>query len=154
MNYCSNCRQGNEDSQNYCRYCGTPLVQPQKQPNSTQPPKPYGWASPSSPLHNVANGPKSQEPQSVQPFAAVPVYQPPSPQSGQQSNLPIINQNYTGYHCPRCGTNALPIIKSKISGGGWAVLILMIFFCFPLFFIGLLMREETRVCPACLTQIG
>ena len=157
MNFCSNCRQANDAGQNYCRYCGAPLAQPQRQPGGFPPnqsPKPYSWASPSSPLHNVVKGPEqSEEPQRVQPLP--PIYQPPAVQFGQDTNnVPLGNHQYNGYHCPRCGTNALPIVKSKVSGGGWAVLILMIFFCFPLFFIGLLMREETRVCPACLTQIG
>ncbi|MEP6924852.1 MAG: LITAF-like zinc ribbon domain-containing protein [Pyrinomonadaceae bacterium] len=150
--FCQNCRQSNDSGQNYCRHCGAPLLQPSKQTNAPpQPPKPYGWASPSSPLHNVANGGNLQEPQKVEPLAPAN-YQPPP--FAQASNSSIMPQHLRGYRCPRCGINAPPVVQKKISDGGWIVFVLMLIFCFPLFFIGLLMREERRVCPACLLQVG
>ena len=153
MNFCSNCRQVNEAGQNYCRHCGAPLTQPQRQTDVSSQPKPYGWASPSSPLHHVANGESQVEPQKVEPRAH-PNYQPPAVAYSPMTNPQLMRQQLGGYHCPRCGTTALPITKTKISSGGWIVFVLMLIFCFPLFFIGLLMREDTRVCSVCLTQIG
>lgn len=147
---CQNCGQSNDNGQNYCRHCGAPLVLPQRRAN-VPPPKPYGWASPSSPLHNVADGENQAGSQLIQPVASSN-YQPP-PALAQMPNSPIM-QHLVGYHCPRCGTTAAPIVQSRISTGGWVVFVSMLLFCFPLFFIGLLMREDYRVCPICLAQIG
>lgn len=41
------------------------------------------------------------------------------------------------------------MVESKISQDGWVVFIVLLFFCLPLCWIGLLMRQETRVCPVC-----
>lgn len=148
---CQNCGQSNESGQNYCRHCGAPLVQPQRQSNLPPQPKPYGWASPSSPLHSVADGETASPPQRVQPLTP-PDYRPPQFPSAPSSQA--VSQTFNNYRCPRCGTNAPPIIQSKISDGGWIVFVLMLIFCFPLFFIGLLMREHTSVCSACLHRLG
>ena len=143
MIVCQNCGESNETGQNYCRQCGAPLVQMQKQTiNTTPQPKPYGWASPSSPLHKVADEENTLKAPNYQP----PVYHAP--------HSPIMQTGFVGYRCPRCGATAAPIAQSKISDGGWIVFVLMLIFCFPLFFIGLLMREQYRVCPACLARIG
>jgi hypothetical protein len=40
-------------------------------------------------------------------------------------------------------------VRTQISAAGWTVFIVMILFCWPLFFIGLLMTEEYRVCSDC-----
>ncbi len=151
---CQNCGKLNDGGQNYCRHCGAPLTQPNRQTNPpAQSPKPYGLASPSSPLHDIADTESRLEPQQVQPFAPPP-YQPPPSRFAPVSNPPIVSQNFNGYRCPRCGTSATPIIKKKVSSGGWIVFVAMLLLCFPLFFIGLLMREDYCVCPACLAQIG
>jgi lipopolysaccharide-induced tumor necrosis factor-alpha factor len=129
---CGKCGQFNEEGQNFCRFCGAAMLQ-----NQTKTPRPYGWASPSSPLHDVAG---FGEPQQVQPLVQTP---PPVPQS-----------QLSGYHCPRCGTTAPPQIRRKISDGGWIVFVLMLLFCFPLFWIGFLIKEEERVCSMCFARLG
>ena len=123
---CSNCGRLNDDAVRVCRYCGGGL-QPgwgatgQRGYATPQPPPPYSWANSNPPA-----------PLPV-PIPQPPVYQPPQ----------------SGYRCPRCGTAYLPIVESKISQDGWLVFILLLFFCFPLFWIGLMMRQETRICPMC-----
>jgi len=58
-----------------------------------------------------------------------------------------MSQPYSGqYRCPYCGTNSPPFIISKISSGGWVVFALMLLFCFPLFWIGLLMKDQHQIC--------
>jgi len=54
-----------------------------------------------------------------------------------------------GYRCPYCRSTARPYVRSQISPAGWVVFALMLFFCTPLFFIGLLMTEEYRECADC-----
>ena len=131
---CRKCGQENEGGQNFCRFCGETLMS-QRGTQTYDPPKPYGWASPSSPLHNIAGN----EPQRAQPLVQTP---------------PVPQPHTVGYRCPRCGTTAPPQITSKISDGGWIVFVLMLLFCFPLFWIGLLMKEEQRVCSMCFTKLG
>lgn len=63
------------------------------------------------------------------------------------------SSNY-GFQCPYCGSKNLPMKNSKISTGGWVVFAMMILFCFPLFFIGLLMKEDYRECADCGIKIG
>jgi RNA polymerase subunit RPABC4/transcription elongation factor Spt4 len=60
----------------------------------------------------------------------------------------------TGFRCPYCNSTYLPQIGSKISSDGWVVFILLLFFCFPLFWIGLLMKEEYRMCVTCGSKLG
>jgi DNA-directed RNA polymerase subunit RPC12/RpoP len=70
------------------------------------------------------------------PLAPRPYYAPPMPQTG-------------GYQCPQCGCPHPPTRISQMSQSGLIVLIVMIIFCFPLFWIGLLMKEDSYVCPQC-----
>jgi hypothetical protein len=53
------------------------------------------------------------------------------------------------YHCPFCGSTARRYFKKKISPAGWIVCVLLLFFTICLFWIGLLITEEYRVCPDC-----
>ena len=59
-----------------------------------------------------------------------------------------------GFKCPYCKSKARPLVTKKISGAGWIVFALMILFCFPLFWIGLLMTEESRSCGNCGMKLG
>lgn len=135
---CHRCGQPNDPAARVCRYCGTSLApQPQPQPQATQrpgsftPPPPYVWAHESGPLP-AAQG--HTPPPAQQPYVA-----PQSP---------------AGYRCPRCGAGYLPIVEKKVSSDGWVIFILLLFFCVPLCWIGLLIKQETRICPVCRAQIG
>ncbi|MEZ5425479.1 MAG: LITAF-like zinc ribbon domain-containing protein [Pyrinomonadaceae bacterium] len=58
-----------------------------------------------------------------------------------------------GYRCPRCASQLLPKIERKISSIGWVVFAVLLVMFFPLFWIGLLIKEEKRVCPVCNLRI-
>ncbi|MBC7797883.1 MAG: hypothetical protein H7Z37_13500 [Pyrinomonadaceae bacterium] len=149
---CENCGKFNEIGQNYCRFCGAPLTQRQTQNTPNQQPSPYGWASESSSLHNVdpnfVSDFSTESPPQVQPLVKFP----------QQDNQTIVQNRQTqplhGYNCPYCKTTTPPINISKISDSGWAVFIVMLLFCLPLFWIGLLMTENRRICPVCGLRLG
>ena len=51
-----------------------------------------------------------------------------------------------GFRCPFCRADDPPVVREKVSAAGWIVLVVLIFFCFPLFWIGLLMKENYREC--------
>jgi DNA-directed RNA polymerase subunit M/transcription elongation factor TFIIS len=60
------------------------------------------------------------------------------------------DSDHPHFTCPFCKTHEAPIIRQKISTGGWIVFILLLLvFCWPLFWIGLLMKDEYRVCYNC-----
>jgi lipopolysaccharide-induced tumor necrosis factor-alpha factor len=54
-----------------------------------------------------------------------------------------------GSTCKACGSDAPPVHRSQISPTGWVVFVIMLLFCWPLFFIGLMMKEEYSVCADC-----
>ena len=56
--------------------------------------------------------------------------------------------------CPYCHITSPTLVKSKVSTGGWILLIVLLILCFPLFWIGLLIREDYRVCSHCGSKLG
>lgn len=58
------------------------------------------------------------------------------------------------FECPECGSTGPPIIRSQISQAGWIVFVVLLLFFFPLCFLGLLMKEEYRVCTDCGARLG
>lgn len=124
MTPCRNCGQLNDDAVRICRYCGAGLV-PQPQATQQQPPE---YAPPPYGWADSSALPATQ------PYAAPPAA--------------------AGYRCPRCNAAYLPIVEKKISSEGMLIFILLLFFCFPLCWIGLLMKQESRVCPVCHANLG
>lgn len=51
--------------------------------------------------------------------------------------------------CPYCRAQTRPVVQSQMSSAGLVVMILMLFFCLPLFWIGFLIKEDTHHCRAC-----
>jgi len=51
--------------------------------------------------------------------------------------------------CYNCGSTLTPVLRSKMSDAGLIVLVVMLMVCFPLFWIGLMMKEEYTICPSC-----
>ncbi len=123
---CRNCGQFNDETAHVCRYCGTSLA---RQPQATQtPPQPYAPPPPYVWAKESAPLPAAQ------PYAA--------PLAG------------AGYRCPRCGATYLPVVEKKVSSEGWVTFILLLFMCLPRCWIGLLMKQELRVCPVCHANLG
>jgi hypothetical protein len=59
-----------------------------------------------------------------------------------------------GFRCPYCQTTTPPQTREQISIAGWIVFAAMLFFCFPLFWIGLLMKETYHTCSGCGMRLG
>jgi hypothetical protein len=54
------------------------------------------------------------------------------------------------FRCGRCGYQGHARTETHVSGGGWIVFVLMLFFCLLLSWIPLVaMRETSAVCPSC-----
>jgi RNA polymerase subunit RPABC4/transcription elongation factor Spt4 len=151
MIQCHKCGQSNDRASNFCRFCGFsfavsptpaphPLPSPQNYENAA--PRPYSWKTDefstdatkilgSRPAfqNQGASNMRTQPDLSMQPF---------QPQ-----------QVAAGYHCPQCHSRLFPRRERRISTGGWVVFGVLMFAFFPLFWIGLLIREDVNVCPVC-----
>ena len=158
MNQCQNCGQVNTNQSNFCRFCGTKFTFQQQQNGNNyeySPPRPYSWKTDE---FQVAE-PKPNPPRpinQVQPLSPpMPQQQmPPMPMPHPQPLMRQQPQNMAyGYHCPRCSTNLMPRMERKISTAGWVTFVALLIFFFPLFWIGLLIRENVRVCSVCNLQI-
>ena len=156
MIQCANCGQTNTETSNFCRFCGTKFLQSQMMNEGVnyeyQPPRPYSWKTDEYQVGDKK--PAKNEPISrVQPLADNPhlTNQTARPQAliYQQPN-----QMSYGYHCPRCGTQALPMVTRKVSTAGWITFAVLMAVFFPLFWIGLLIKEDVRLCPVCRLSIS
>jgi len=81
-------------------------------------------------------------------------YGPPPGYGAPQGYPPGYGQGYPmqgppPWTCRACGMQGAPIITTKISTGGWVVFVLLLLFCFPLFWVGLLMKDKIALCPRC-----
>lgn len=56
--------------------------------------------------------------------------------------------------CPFCRATTAPRHVSKVSTGGWVVFVLLLIFCLPICWIGLLMKDSGLQCSSCFTRIG
>jgi RNA polymerase subunit RPABC4/transcription elongation factor Spt4 len=172
MVQCQNCGQVNNNGSNFCRFCGTRIIagqqnqmppqspppqsfQQQNQSYEYNPPRPYSWKTDEFQSPQIeAKAKKTHEINRVQPLSN---FNPP--QNHQQPPQPLVYQQHQpmmahGYRCPHCGTQNLPIITRKISTPGWIVFAVLLFFTLIFFWIGLLMKEDVRICPVCGLRVG
>lgn len=84
------------------------------------------------------------------PPAAVPVQPlPVPPPAPVVVPVPVIPVAQIVYGCPFCKSPYPPLVVEKISVGGWIVFILLFLVCFPVCWIGLLMKEQNSICATC-----
>lgn len=162
MNKCQNCGQINTAESQFCRFCGTKFMQQypqQQQPRQfAQPqefeyrqPQPYSWKTDefrtkSDPRRTSGvDEPLTQ--QHIQ-FPAQSAFQAaPLASRGPQ----FLDPNY---RCPNCMSQFLPKTERRISTAGWIVFAVLLVTFFPLFWVGLLIKEDVQTCPSCNSQIG
>ncbi|MGI8555413.1 MAG: LITAF-like zinc ribbon domain-containing protein [Pyrinomonadaceae bacterium] len=156
MSNCQNCGQFNNGSSNFCRFCGTRVSQTQVEPPSYEynPPRPYVWKTDEF---------QTSEPQ-VRTSRQINQVQPllnrttAPAQNFVQPTMPLTNYRQSpmiyAYRCPCCGTQNYPRIERKISTAGWIVFSVLLVMFFPLFWIGLLIKEDVKLCPVCNTRVG
>jgi RNA polymerase subunit RPABC4/transcription elongation factor Spt4 len=127
MMTCNNCDRVNDESARICRFCGKVLEHKQSQAYGAQV---RDYTPPRTAPSGAASAPQPLE-----------AYSPPGVAAG-------------GYRCPHCGSTYPPIAEKRISTGGWVVFASLLVFCLPLFWIGLLMKEELRTCPMCRARLA
>ena len=154
MIQCQNCGQSNSEQSQFCRFCGTKfLIAPPFVENNYEyeAPRPYSWKTDefqtqSEPRKSkpINRGEPLNTPQSVgnQNYNAQPLaYRGP-----YQMGVPL--------ECPNCRNRfAVPRLERRISTAGWITFSVLLVFFFPLFWIGLLIKEDVRTCPGCGTKL-
>jgi hypothetical protein len=79
-----------------------------------------------------------------------PVVGIPTPMDPMLAPVPMgYGQPMVGFNCPYCRTTIPPVSRERVSQTGWIVLVILLITCFPLFWIGLLIKEPYRVCSQC-----
>lgn len=56
--------------------------------------------------------------------------------------------------CPHCASQMVPRIEKRISTAGWITFAVLLVFFFPLFWIGLLIKEEVPICQSCNSKLA
>lgn len=134
-------------------------AQPVRQEEQTLQPRPYMWKTDE---FQVKEHPSRRTQSEIRQVQSLYQQQPQTPAANPQMN-PQMQQSMAyqrpaylapGYQCPRCHTHQPPLITKKISAAGWVVFAVLMVFFFPLFWIGLLIKEEVRVCPVCNVRIS
>jgi RNA polymerase subunit RPABC4/transcription elongation factor Spt4 len=156
MNPCQNCGKLNEPNTIFCRFCGTKFnFRPPVPPNPfdhAPPPRPYSWKTDEFQAQKAA--PKATMPidrlqSATSPFLPASEQYQPGPLAYQQPQY--LDR---GFQCPRCMSQHLPRIERRVSTAGWITFAVLLVFFFPLFWIGLLIKEDVKVCQTCRTKIG
>jgi len=150
MNQCQNCGQTNSAESQFCRFCGTKFLQHQQSYEYHQP-QPYSWKTdefqtkPGS--RKSLDADQNRTSNQVQ-FPAQPEFQAgPLASTGTHFMDP-------NYRCPHCMSQFLPKTDRRISTAGWIVFAVLLVTFFPLFWIGLLIKEDVHICPSCNTRLG
>lgn len=153
MNPCQNCGKLNTPETNFCRFCGTKFMFQQpvmENPYDYSAPRPYAWKTDEFQTANEAR--RTSPPDQLRPhmeqfnqanqnFRPAPLaYQP-----NQQMNQPFI--------CTHCMSRYPPRMEKRISTAGWITFAVLLVFFFPLFWIGLLIKEDVVVCQSCNTKM-
>jgi hypothetical protein len=137
---CPQCNLVNSVVDSYCKRCSYPLsssaqAAAMEQQTQLPNPSPPQWQQP-YPNPNQQPYPNPMQP----PMQQMPMQQMPPMQQ-------------PAFRCMNCGGSSL-IVDRKVSTAGWVVFATMILFCFPLFWIGLLMKEDYRRCGTCGISFG
>ena len=140
---CQNCGNTLSSESNFCRFCGTKFNMPQPAPapqdyNFT-PPRPYSWKTDEFQTQNEARQRQGSDPlqNAGSSFSAQPL-------AYQQPYSPV-----QAFRCPSCGSTYLPRLERRVSTAGWITFAVLLVLFFPLFWIGLLIKEDVRVCQVC-----
>lgn len=152
MTKCQNCGNQNYPEANFCRFCGTKfnVLQPQEQahnnPYDHVAPRPYAWKTDEFTTNAEARKTSSS-------IGTAPIVQQFPNGRTQNVNQPLALYQPAHlsqpYRCPHCMSQFLPRIEKRISTAGWVTFAVLLVFFFPLFWIGLLIKEETHTCPSC-----
>jgi RNA polymerase subunit RPABC4/transcription elongation factor Spt4 len=154
MNPCQNCGKLNAASSNFCRFCGTKFGYPVPVVNNPYeflpPPRPYAWKTDEFQTH--------AEPRKTEAVDRVTGNDQFKTFDNNYQKAPLAyhqpNQIGQPYRCPHCMSQFAPRLERRISSAGWITFAVLLVFFFPLFWIGLLIKEDVPVCPSCNSRVS
>ncbi|MGB7069915.1 MAG: LITAF-like zinc ribbon domain-containing protein [Pyrinomonadaceae bacterium] len=133
---------------NFCRFCGFKFLlekPPQRANYDYEPPRPYVWKTDEYQTQSEARPVVQREAgANVQPFSTEDQFV-----GRQQLTHPDPHYLTGDYRCPHCAMQVVPRIERRISSTGWIVFAVLLVLVFPLFWIGLLIKEDVWICPGC-----
>lgn len=156
---CQNCGNINTAESNFCRFCGTKFlvgqppparVQRSPEPFELAQPRPYAWKTDEFSTQTEAR--KTVDGTGL--IGAAGQTSGFSGNAAQPLAYRAAAQMSQPYRCPHCMSQFLPRVERRISTAGWITFALLLVFFFPLFWIGLLVKEDVRVCPSCGHRVG
>jgi RNA polymerase subunit RPABC4/transcription elongation factor Spt4 len=150
---CQNCGNVNTDENKFCRFCGTRFLLQQESPQTPYDlaaPRPYAWKTDEFSTQSEARRTIDSTIPLGKQGGTAPIgqYQPQHLAYQQPQHL---SQPYA---CPHCRSHFLPRVERRISTAGWITFAVLLVFFFPLFWIGLLIKEDVRVCPGCNSKVS
>jgi predicted RNA-binding Zn-ribbon protein involved in translation (DUF1610 family) len=159
MNPCRNCGKVNAADSHFCRFCGTKLagmnvIPPQPMPQRpAQNPSPYDLPQPQPYSWKTGEFTPAYEARKTDQFSqadttATPLYSVPA-NLVHQPHQPMAQL----FRCPNCTAEMMPRIERKISTTGWIVFAVLLVTVFPLFWIGLLIKEDVPFCQNCNAKL-
>lgn len=154
MNTCQNCGKLNSPDTNFCRFCGTRFTaQPQPMPVNPYDqaaPKPYAWKTDE---YQTGTEARRTMPTGLDSTVAL---NPNQNQNYRPAQLAYSQPQQFAqvFRCPHCMSSHPPRIERKISTAGWITFACLMVFFFPLFWIGLLIKEDVMICQGCNNRIG
>jgi len=121
------------------------------------PPRPYSWKTDEFQISESKAKKTQQMNFAPPPPQAQPLnnpFQPHNPPQHQALAYAQPRHLMQDYRCPRCSSQLYPRYERKISQAGWITFAVLLVAFFPLFWIGLLIKEDVRVCPVCQLTIS
>ncbi len=153
MSLCQNCGKMNTTEAVFCRFCGTkfnfqkPVMT--NDPFDHAAPRPYAWKTDEFQTENEARRTVHLPQQATTGHFA--------PQAQQYQRAALMyqpNQVAVNFRCPHCMSNFMPRMDKQISTAGWITFAVLLVFFFPLFWVGLLIKEDVAVCSSCNTKLN
>ncbi len=153
MNPCQNCGKLNSPETNFCRFCGTKFVMQRSVPDNPfdhSAPRPYAWKTDEFQTEN--------EPRKTVPISRVQLRDDQfSQNTTSYKQAPLVYQPQglgQPFRCPHCMSHYTPRIERRISTAGWITFAVLLVMFFPLFWIGLLIKEDVQVCQTCNSKVN
>jgi len=150
--FCSQCGSQNEEAAVLCANCGVGL--PGREASRSRVDR---IINPSTPPQDVFTKPlkqRSAPAQEPQPQWANPPAQPHWPGAAPPMPARPVYAAPVIMGCPYCHAAYPPLLMQKISAAGWIVFVILLLTCLPLCWIGLLIKEDYRVCANCGLYLG
>ena len=144
MSQCQNCGQGNAPNSQFCRFCGSRFLESAKVPPDFlqyPAPRPYAWKT-----DEFQTQAEARPTANVYPYSAPAAFQSPNSAMTPSADPRFMSGSY---RCPNCMSQFLPVTERRISTAGWITFAVLLAVVFPLFWIGLLIKEDVHVCPSC-----